>query len=129
MKKQKEMALAVAGNLQRLMDADQISQAQLAKKTGIGQSTISNLLSVAKPLEINPRMSTLVQLGAHFGVPAWMFLVGDLPLDLLRGGRIAAMIHNYTAATDEGRQTIDRVAESEVRYAGTAKKTLFSKQA
>lgn len=129
MNKHKEMATAVAGNLKRLMEAEQISQAQLAKRTGIGQSTLSNLLDASKPLEINPRMTTLMQLGAHFNVPAWLLMMGELPLELLKSGRMAKLIQNYADSSDEGRHTIDRIAESEVRYAVSPGKAQFSKQA
>lgn len=129
MKKHKEMAVGLAKNLQRLMDAEKISQAQLAKKTGIGQSTLSNLLSASKPLEINPRMTTLIQLGAHFNVQPWLLLLGDLPIELLTSGRVGTLLANYAQASEEGRQNIDRIAASEVRYAVSPAKPLFSKQA
>ena len=54
--------LALAKNLQLLMEHNKLTQAQLAKRSGVAQSTLSNLLDLSKPLEINPRAKTVDQL-------------------------------------------------------------------
>lgn len=117
MESQQDLALAVAGNLRRLMDHHQISQAQLSKRTGVGQSTLSNLLDAANPLEINPRMTTLHQLGLHFQVPAWLFLVPDVPLEMLLDGSLPRMIERFRQLPPSGRANVERIADGEMRYA------------
>jgi transcriptional regulator with XRE-family HTH domain len=112
----RDTALALARNLQRLMDHHELSQAQLGKKSGVGQRTLSTLLDVEHPLEINPRSTTIDQLATYFGIPSWQLLVPNLSIDLLLSNRLAELITNYTNASDQGRKTIDRIAESEVRY-------------
>lgn len=113
-------ALAFAVNLQRLMDHHALSQAQLGAKTGIGQSTLSKLLNTERPLEINPRASTVAALADYFRVPPWLLLVPDLPMELLVDYRFGPLIENYARAPEEGRRTILRVAEGEARYAARA---------
>ncbi|MGH8073682.1 MAG: helix-turn-helix domain-containing protein [Lysobacter sp.] len=113
----RETALALAGNLKRLMDHHELSQAQLSKKAGVGQSTLSNLLDSSSPLEINPRADTIERLADYFGIPSWQLLIPDLPLQLLMNQRLSKLIENYRDAPENGRENINRVAESEVRYA------------
>lgn len=113
-------AVTLADNLRRLMDHHDLSQLQLSKKSGVGQSTLSNLLDVSRHLEINPRLSTLQQLADFFQLPVWQLLVPNQPLELLLDSRIGKVIENYVAAGAMGRQSIERVADSEVRYAMAA---------
>lgn len=117
-------AQALAGNLRRLMAHHGLSQAQLGKKAGVGQSTLSNLLDDKAPLEVNPRATTIEQLASFFQVPSWQLLIPELSLDLLLSDHLGQLIANYRDATSEGRETISRIAESEARYAtaGISKK-------
>lgn len=117
MDSQQQLALAVSGNLRRLMEHHQVSQAQLSKRTGVGQSTLSNLLDAANPLEINPRMSTLHQLSQHFQVPAWLFLVPDVPLEMLLDASLATLIEQFRKLPPSGRANVQRIADGELRYA------------
>lgn len=117
MESQQDLALAFAGNLRRLMEHHQISQAQLSKRSGVGQSTLSNLLDTANPLEINPRMTTLHQLGLHFQVPPWLLLVPDVPLEVLLDGSLSRMIELFRKLPSAGRANVERIADGEVRYA------------
>lgn len=114
---QREIALAFAHNLQRLMDHHGLSQAELARKTGVGQSTLSKLLNTDDPSAMNPRSSTVEQLADFFGVPGWQLLVPDMPLELLLSKRFTKLIENYRDAPAEGRKQVERIAESEVKYA------------
>ncbi len=109
--------LALAKNLQLLMEHNRLTQAQLAKRSGVAQSTLSNLLDTSNPLEINPRAKTIDQLAEVFGIPPWQMLIPNLPIDLLASPQLGALISNYATASASGRETIDRIASAEVRYA------------
>lgn len=124
---QREIALALAHNLQRLMDHHGLSQAELGRKSGIGQRTISTLLDLQNPSAINPRASTLEQLADYFGIPGWQLLVPDMPLELLLSKRFTKLIENYRDAPDSGRAQVERIAESEVKYA--VAESVLTKQA
>lgn len=117
MVKTNSIALALAGNVQRLMDHHGLSQAQLAKKSGVGQSTLSGLLDSNKADERNPRSSTIDKLAEFFKVEPWQLVVPGLHIELLLNQQIARVIYNFNDAPDPGRANIDRIAESEVRYA------------
>lgn len=114
---QREIALALASNLQQLMDHHGLSQAELGRKSGIAQRTISTLLDRANPTAINPRTKTLEQLASYFDVPGWQLLVPDMPLELLVSKRLTKLIENYRDAPEDGRVQVERIAESEVKYA------------
>lgn len=114
---QREIALAFARNLQRLMDHHGLSQAELARKAGVGQSTLSKLLNTEDPSAMNPRSSTVEQLADFFDVPGWQLMVPDMPLELLLSRRFTKLIENYRDAPDSGRAQVERIAEGEVKYA------------
>jgi transcriptional regulator with XRE-family HTH domain len=114
---QREIALALAHNVQRLMDHFGLSQAELGRRSGIAQRTISTLLDVENPSAINPRARTIEQLASYFGIPAWQLQIPELPLELLLSQRMTKMIENYRDAPESGRAQVERIAESEVRYA------------
>jgi transcriptional regulator with XRE-family HTH domain len=131
---QRELALALANNLQRLMANYRLpngeiglSQAELGRKSGIGQRTISTLLDVDDSAAINPRASTLEQLAHFFDIPVWQFLIPDMPLELLLSKRVTKLIENYRDAPEDGRVTVERIAESEVKYA-VAESVLIGKK-
>jgi len=98
MVRQQKMAIALAHNVQRLMEQQQLSQAELGRKSGVAQRTISTLLDVANPEAINPRARTIEQLAAYFGVPAWQLLVPDLPMDMLRSKQLGVTIDQKVPA-------------------------------
>jgi transcriptional regulator with XRE-family HTH domain len=110
-------AIALAENLSRLMAERGMTQADLAKRSGVAQRTISTLLDASRPDEINPRFSTLVAIAGHFGIPHWQLLIPDLPVDLLLSPAIGRVVSAYRDASTEGRANISRVAEAEVRFA------------
>lgn len=124
---QREIALAFAHNLQRLMDHHGLSQAELARKSGVGQSTLSKLLNIEDPSAMNPRSSTVEQLADYFDIPGWQLMMPGLPLELLLSKRLTKLVENYRDAPEPGRAQVERIAESEVKYA-IAESTL-SKQA
>lgn len=78
-----DVALTFAKNLQRLMDRHELSQAALSRKSGVGQSTLSKILNVKDPENMNPRASTIDRLATYFGFPGWQLLIPDLPDDVL----------------------------------------------
>lgn len=119
MKKKPSAALAFATNVQKLMDHHQISQAELGRKAGVGQSTLSRLLDLDAPTGINPRASTVESIAAHFKIAPWLLLVPNLPLELLESNLLGSLVENYRDASEEGRRAIVRVAENELRYATT----------
>lgn len=123
----REIALALGKNLQQLMEHHQLSQAQLSKKAGVGQSTLSNLLDLTSPLEINPRASTISQLAAYFGLPAWQLLIPEQPLELLLNDGLARLLEGYKDLPPKGRQQLVSTLDAEQRYAAMERQTIGRK--
>lgn len=117
-------AVSFAVNIQRLMDHHELSQAELGRKSGVGQSTLSRLLNMENPELINPRASTVDRLAAYFGTQPWQLMLPGMPLELLTSPRLARLVENYSVASEEIRAAVERIVELEVREKG---KPLFSK--
>lgn len=118
MPRARPFADAVADNTRRLMEHHGLKQKPLAEKSGVGQPTLSGLLSERPDApKRNPRADTIDKLAQFFQVPAWALCIPDAPIDLLLSGQLQSVLNNLVAATPTGRQTILRVAEAEGRYA------------
>ena len=116
MSKSPAPALTFAGNLSRLMADRNLSQNELSKRSGVGQTTLSQILNSQAPQRNNPRCSTIQQIAEFFGVPAWLMFIPEVPLDLIDSDRIAVLIQHYTSAAASGRRVIDQVAEAQAHY-------------
>lgn len=112
-----EVVQALADNVKRLMADRGDTQASLAKRAGISQRAVGDLMTYGKGHFKNPTVKTVDNLAEAFDLPAWMLLLPGLPLELLKGQRLTKLIENYVEAPEPGRATVDRIAESEVRYA------------
>lgn len=112
----RETARALAGNLTRLMKLNNLTQAELARRSGVGQSTISGLLDSNNLIESNPSTETLEKLAEQFGMPVWQLLIPEMPADLVSSQRVTKLVENYRDAPEAGRTHVDRVAEGEKRY-------------
>ncbi len=106
----------LAKNIKRLMDHNnpRLTQTDLAKKSGVSQRTISNLLR--PDAEISPTLANVEAVAQSFGLALWHLLVPDLPDDLLTSRSIEKVLDCYKEATSEGRATIERIAQGEMRY-------------
>lgn len=99
-------------NLRFLMKKEKLSEEVLGKRCGVAQKTINNILNG----ESSPTIDTLDKIAGAFGLNSWHLILQDLPDDLIKSASIANLYKAYIAATDEGRQLIDHVAEREARY-------------
>lgn len=116
---------AVAGNVRRLMAHHGLTQLALAKKVGVGQATLSGLLSEEPGApKRNPRADTVDRLADYFDVPGWLLGIPEVPLDLLLGGEVQSVLTTLVNATPDGRETIVRVCAAETRYAEIHKSSI-----
>lgn len=112
----RKAALALADNLTRLMADRGLTQTALAKMSGVGQRTISTILDLDRSDDINPTISTIQAIADCFSVPAWQMLIPNMPVDLLSDRAFGQVVQAYRDASDEGRSSINRVADAEARY-------------
>lgn len=107
---------ALADNLRRLMEDGELTQQQLAARTGVSQKAISDLLNYGGTSSKEPRLGTIEKLADGLGIPAWQLQIPNLPIELLRNHTLSKVVENFRDAGAVGRENICRVAESEVRY-------------
>jgi len=99
-------------NLRYLMGSNGINQAQLSKKTGVSQKSISNILAS----EQIPSIEIVEKLASAFDLEPWHLMVSNLPNDLKSNDSIERLCHYFIRSTEEGRKHIERVAEREAEY-------------
>lgn len=116
---QNEATLALRDNVRRLMDSRDPpwKLVDLARHSGVSKSALSYLLNYQDNSDRHPTTETIGGIAAAFGLPVWQLMIPDLPTELLQSRRVTRLIENYRDAPEEGRATVERIAESEVRYA------------
>lgn len=112
-----DLVMTLADNVRTLMKDRGDSQATLAARAGVSQRAIGDLLTYGKSHFKNPTIRTLSGIGTAYSLPAWFLLISNMPIDLLKGQNLPALIENYVNSTTEGRDAIDRIAMAEIRYA------------
>lgn len=109
--------LALADNVHRLMADAGLSQEGLAKRAGISQRAVGYLVNYRDAQDRHPTTQTIAAIAQAFDLEVWQLMMPNLPLELVRSKRLARLIENYVDAPDSGRAQVERVAESEVKYA------------
>jgi len=103
----------IAKNLKKLIDKHQLTQSLLAKKTGVSQKTISNILN--PNYDGNVTTQSVEKIAKHFGLQTYEMMIPNFPIDEPSTG-IEKVISCYASSSTTGRENIKRVAELEVRY-------------
>lgn len=111
---------ALARNLKRLLDAGRqydlpSSQAALARRSGVAQTTLSNWLDPERGR--SPQLDKLERVAEVYKLEVWQLLVPELPDDLLVDRHLARLVRSYTSIDPATRERIDRIAEAEAQYA------------
>lgn len=106
------MRETLAHNVKVLMDHKGWSQPELARRSGVSQRSISDLLGYKK----GSTTTTIDRIAAAFGLDGWVLLVPGLPKELLESGRLSKLVGSYSSANKKGREYIDKAAEVEARY-------------
>lgn len=99
------------------------SQAELARRSGVSQKSISNWLAPARG--VAPQLDKLEPIARVYGLEVWQLLVPDLPDDMLLLDHLKKLVANYQQIKSErAREYIDRVAEAEATYDSTAQRPI-----
>lgn len=114
-------AMIVANNVRRLMQAHDLSANQLAKESGLAQTTISGLLRYPE-IRKTPNLATIQALAEYFRIEAWQLQIPNLPDDLLQNHRLSRLIYSFAGVDETGRTSVENVAEREVRYSTMSKR-------
>lgn len=103
-----------------LMDRHEpkLTQADLAKKAGVSQKSISNMLNPDAPGVLSHTLEKVEKVASAFGLTAWHLLIPMLPDDSREYQRISDLVADYLVSPQESRQVIIHTAEREKRLAG-----------
>lgn len=99
------------------MRTEKLSEAALAKRSGIAQKTINNIRNGVSA----PTLDTIEALASAFNLTGWHLIMPNLPEELISGKSLERLYRAYVAASQEGRGYIDHVAERESGYKGQTK--------
>jgi transcriptional regulator with XRE-family HTH domain len=102
----------LAANLAALMARDGLSQHALARRAGVDQKTISNVLNCVKALQLDK----LEQIARAFRLAPWQLLIPELPIDLIDRAKLDRLIAAYLSCDDASRAILDHLAEREAEY-------------
>lgn len=89
-------------NVKRLMERRGWRQEQLGEKSGISQSHIGNLLRKQHA----PSPKKIDRIAAAFGLPGWLLLVPDLPVDILDSKQLPELLAEYLQTVKKPLTTI-----------------------
>lgn len=81
----------IAKNVLALMEKRKWTQKQLEAKSGVSQTHISNIRRQAN----DPSTAILDAIGAAFGIPGWLLLIPDLPIEVLDSPEIPHLVDRY----------------------------------
>jgi len=104
----------VAETVARMRERADLTQTELARKSGLNQKTISDL---ERATDKSPTLHTLDSVAAALGLPTWALLHPDLAESF--SPRADALVRTYAALPPDGRAQVDRVADAEARYSST----------
>jgi transcriptional regulator with XRE-family HTH domain len=107
----------LADNLRRLMEHTGDTQLDVAKRGGLAQRSVSNVLSYGTTHETSPTIRTVDGLATAFKLDAWHLFFPQVPVELALSRELDDLLVSYLHASPEGRQNIKRIAEGEARFA------------
>jgi transcriptional regulator with XRE-family HTH domain len=103
---------SLAKNVAMLLRIHNMGQSDLARKSGVNQKTISNIVHGKNA----PNLDKVDAIAKAFGLDAWHLILPNLPEEIANGGAIAQLVENFLASDSESRKYINHVAEREAAY-------------
>ena len=102
----------IARNVEALRDHHRWSQHELSRRSGVSQSTISNMENPEKATpRYSPTTDNVDAVAAVFGITG-AILAMPLPIDLLLDfGKISIVLTDYAQSDPNGRRAIEAVSE------------------
>lgn len=113
-----EEAKHLARNLRLLMDHHEDNQKKLAKRSGVSQKTISNILNPGD--EKTTGLDKIALIARAYNLQCWHLLYPNLPIEILANSSIEKFVDNYVHAPKELREAWARVAEVSAQYEAVA---------
>lgn len=105
---------ALARNVKLLREDAKWSQQELAKRAGVAQTAISYM---ERPESLkSPTIAHISKVAGAFGLAPWHLLLPAATVDVLRARSVDKLVTCYVHLNQAGRDSVMRVAETEVRY-------------
>lgn len=104
-------ANSVAKNLKALMEGAGWNQTELARRSGVSQRHISDILNG----HAHCTVPFANELAGPFNLHGWHLLLPDLPTDLVASPAIAKLVAAYINADEAGREFLDAAGERELK--------------
>lgn len=90
-----------------------LNQAELAKRAGVSQKSVSNMLDPSRSGVSAGTLDKLERVASAFGLTAWHLLIPTLPEDLKECHRISDLVADYIVTPKQSRELIYHTAERE----------------
>jgi transcriptional regulator with XRE-family HTH domain len=98
----------VSSNVRRLMQAMDWSEHDLAKKSGVSQKAINNLLNQVTGCTV----TTAEKLAHAFGLTSgWQLMIEEVPQDAAFGNTLNHIVVKFLRTDDQGRDFIRQAAD------------------
>lgn len=97
----------VSSNVRRLMKARDWSEHDLARKSGVSQKAINNLLNQVTGCTL----TTAEKLAAPFGLNGWQLMVEEIPADAAFASTLTGIVVKFMRTDEKGRDFIRAAAE------------------
>lgn len=102
----------LAENVKRMMDSRGWKQPELARASGLGQTTISSILREA----VETSIDKVEMLAKAFKLPTYAMMIPDLDEAMFKHNGLGDIIDVYPKLPEEGRAELSRTAARERRY-------------
>lgn len=112
----KETQRNLINNLVTLMDARGWTAKELSEASGVSKRMVAYIVSGERA----PSISIADDLAKAFGLEGWHLIMPNLTRDILTSSAFSELLKNYTQATDEGRDLINKIADREAVYGKSA---------
>jgi transcriptional regulator with XRE-family HTH domain len=97
----------VSANVRRLMKAMDWSEHDLARKSGVSQKAINNLLNKTTGYTI----TTAEKLAKPFGLTGWQLMIEKVPADAAFANTLTHLVVKFLTTDDQGRAFIRSAAD------------------
>ncbi|CAK0742719.1 putative HTH cro/C1-type domain-containing protein [Gammaproteobacteria bacterium] len=107
MRRHSDKTAILAHNIQLLLDSQQVTIPELAKKSGISARMIHFILKKERTASID----IVEAIGNAFGFDGAHLLMADFKPEIVKGGRFDRLYHTYAEADETGRHLLEMQAE------------------
>lgn len=100
---------AVSINLRRLRALRDVSQREVGNATGVSKRTVAHLED--ENSDVNPKLSTIVNIARYFGLHASIMLMSDIDEETLQNPKIGYMLERFAQLSPRHKERIIELIE------------------